>query len=33
VIRIDARRRESVKQALVRVTEFSLERLSAAVGA
>ena len=31
VIRIDARRRESVKQALVRVTEFSLERLSAAV--
>jgi signal recognition particle receptor subunit beta len=33
VIRIDARRRESVKEALVRVTEFSLERLSAAVGA
>src|SRR3954454_9173566 len=28
VIRIDARRRESVKQALVRVTEFSLEKLS-----
>ena len=33
VIRIDARRRDSVKEALVRVTEFSLERLSAAVGA
>ena len=33
VIRIDARRRESVKEALVRVTEFSLERLGAAVGA
>jgi signal recognition particle receptor subunit beta len=33
VIRIDARRRESVKEALVRVTEFSLEQLSAAVGA
>jgi signal recognition particle receptor subunit beta len=32
VIRIDARRRESVKQALVRVTEFSLERMAAAVG-
>ena len=31
VIRIDARRRESVKQALVRVTEFSLEQLSSAV--
>jgi signal recognition particle receptor subunit beta len=29
VIRIDARRRDSVKQALVRVTEFSLEKLSA----
>ncbi len=29
VIRIDARHRESVKQALVRVTEFSLEQLSA----
>ncbi|WP_028644471.1 GTP-binding protein [Nocardioides sp. URHA0020] len=28
VIRIDARRRDSVKQALVRVTEFSLEKLS-----
>jgi uncharacterized protein len=33
VIRIDARRRESVKQALVRVTEFSLEQMGAAVGA
>ena len=31
VIRIDARKRESVKQALVRVTEFSLERLSESV--
>ncbi len=33
VIRIDARRRDSVKQALVRVTEFSLEKLSAGVSA
>ncbi len=33
IIRIDARRRESVKDALVRVTEFSLERLTAAVSA
>jgi len=31
VMRIDARRRDSVKQALVRVTEFSLEKLSESV--
>jgi len=31
IIRIDARRRESVKQALVRVTEYSLEQLTGAV--
>ncbi len=33
LIRIDARRRESVKQALVRVTEYSLEQLTGAVSA
>ena len=33
IISLDARDRESAKEALVRVTEFSLERLSAAVGA